>query len=107
MPFLLRNIPVALDEPEELILSRAAKRLKVPESAIRQYAIVRRSLDARRRDIHFSYHVEIALNEPPERERARLRHLRPNQAAWIDVPDRAEPAKGTASMRERPVASAR
>ena len=61
MPILVRNVRLALDEPESHLVIATAKRLKVPASAIRTYSPIRRSLDARRHDdVHFVYHVEVA-----------------------------------------------
>ena len=77
MPIVVRNIRLRLDESEEALLPAVAKRLQVPVGAIRTYAVVRRSLDARNKeDIHFSYQVELDLEEPPAAQRVRLRRLR-------------------------------
>ncbi len=103
MPFLVRNISLALDEPEDLLPARAAKRLRVPPEAIRCWSIVARSIDARKKDIHLTYHLEVALDEPPQREHARLRRLHDPQIVWIDR--RPEPPlnPGSAILRERPI----
>ncbi len=85
MPFLLRNIRLDLEAPLEELPDAIAKRLRVPRHAIRAYAIVHRSIDARDKDdIHLRFHVELALNEPPDAERKRLRRLRPNECKWLD-----------------------
>jgi uncharacterized FAD-dependent dehydrogenase len=110
MPILLRDIRLDLDEPEEHLLTLAAKRLGVDVGAIRTWAIVRRSLDARKRAgsgrgpdrIQFSYHIELALNEPIHAERKRLRRFRRHQASWIE-PRRDEPIRpGKRSLVGRP-----
>jgi len=103
MPMLLRNVYLNLDEPEAQLPARAAKRLRIPESAIRTYAIVGRSLDARRGQVRFCYQLEIALDEPPQREKAILKRQRPGAAAWLE-PKRDEfPTPGTTPIPERPV----
>ncbi len=115
MPILVRNIRLGLDDPEDRIVGLVAKRLRVPVDKIRAYAIVRRSLDARRRGappcgtgfqpvenrfhkratpqelIHFCYHVEVALDEPTKEERARLVQLGRVDAVWIE-PGKPRPA---------------
>ena len=48
MPLIVRNIILALDDPEDVLLERAAKRLNVPASAILRHAVARRLLDARK-----------------------------------------------------------
>lgn len=103
MPFLVRNISLALDEPEDLLPARAAKRLHVPLEAIRCWSIVARSIDARKKDIHLSYHLEVALDEPVQREQGRLRRLHDLQVVWIE--QRPEPplVPGRARLRERPI----
>ena len=40
-PILVPNVVLRLDEPEEELIRRAAKRLRLPERAICRYAIVR------------------------------------------------------------------
>ncbi|UCE60050.1 MAG: hypothetical protein JSU63_21730 [Phycisphaerales bacterium] len=103
MPILLRNIPLGLEEPEDELLMLAARRLRVPVSAIRNYAIVRRSLDARKEDIRFSYHLEIALDEPLRKERSRLRRIKPGNASWIEPEPIPQLEHGIQELRERPV----
>ncbi len=81
MPILVRNVRLSLDEPDEQLLQRIARRLRVPAGAVRTYAVVRRSLDARHKDdIHFSYQVELDLDEPAKSQRARLKRLHTKDA---------------------------
>ncbi len=76
MPIYLRNIKLALEEPQERLLEKAARRLRVPRSAIRVHAVVRRSLDARRpNEIGWVYSLELALNESAASERQRVERL--------------------------------
>ncbi|MHC4698289.1 MAG: NAD(P)/FAD-dependent oxidoreductase [Planctomycetota bacterium] len=103
MPILVRNLPLGLDESEEALVPAAARRLRVGVEAIRSYAIVRRSLDARRADIHFSYHLEVALDEPPDKERMRLRRLKSANVAWIEPEPTPQPQPGSHPLRERPI----
>jgi len=103
MPILLRNIPLGLDQAEEDLVPLAARRLHVPPRAIRNYAVVRRAIDARQKDIHFSYHIEVALDEPPQLEKSRLRRLRSNEAVWIEPKPEPQLRSGTRPMRERPL----
>ena len=103
MPIVLRNVRLELDEPEEQLLQYAAKRLRVPPESIRAWSIVRRSLDARRRDdIHFRYHLELAINEPPRAERKRISHLRANEAAWLEPVPQRLPRVGKQPLPHRP-----
>jgi uncharacterized FAD-dependent dehydrogenase len=103
MPYLIRNIRLGLDEPEEELLPRVAKRLRVPQRAIRSHAIVRRSLDARKKSVHFTYQLEVALDQPLERQRARLRRLRRANVAWLQPMADVTPRPGTTPLSERPI----
>lgn len=103
MPILARNVRLGLDESEDLLLPSVAKRLHVPVSAVRTWAIVRRSLDARRKDdICFSYQVEFILDEPQKRQRARVRRLGSRDLTWLEPESARIPPFGTAELPERP-----
>lgn len=103
MPILARNVCLGLDESEDRLLPLVVKRLHVPVGAVRTYAIVRRSLDARRKDdIHFSYQVELVLDEPQKRQQARVRRLRSKDLAWLEPESARVPAFGTTELAERP-----
>ncbi|MBI4717385.1 MAG: FAD-dependent oxidoreductase [Planctomycetes bacterium] len=103
MPLLVRNIPLALEEPEENLPALVARRLRVPVTAIRHWAIHSRAIDARNKEVHFSYHIGVALDEPPKAERARLRRFRPAEVAWIDVPVATAVNPGEEPLGARPV----
>ncbi len=104
MPILVRNIRLGLEAPEDGLAVAAAKRLRVPVEAIRTYAVVRRSLDARKKDdIHFSYQVELDLDEPAEAQRKRVERLRGREAEWLEPAADVEVAYGTHELHGRPV----
>lgn len=104
MPILIRNVRLNLDQPEEELLSAVADCLQVPSHAIRTYALVRRSLDARRKDdIHFSYQIELDLDEPKKTQRARLRRLNLRDVVWLERHDSAVPPFGKHPLPDRPI----
>ena len=104
MPFLLRNIRLDLDAPLDDLPGAIARRLRVPRHAIRAYAIVRRSIDARDKDdIHLRFHVELTLDEPPAAQRKRLGRLRPNEAKWIDPIVDVPLDEGSETLKQRPI----
>lgn len=104
MPILVRNIRLGLDEPEDALWPAVAKRLRVPLSAIRTRAIVRRSLDARRcDDLHFSYQIELDLAEPAAAQRTRLRRLNRADVDWLTPREEEVPACGAGELRHRPI----
>ena len=100
---VVRNVMLELDEPEEILLRRAAKRLGVPEHAIRNWSIFRRSLDARRKHVRFAYHLEIALQESERESRARAAKVHSSDVAWVEPEDSPEPVAGTRSLPAPPV----
>lgn len=104
MAIMVRNVKLGLEEPEERLLGATAKKLKVPPSAVRVYAPVRRSLDARKHDdVHFVYHVEVALDESERRERARVQRLRSPMVTMITPVSTEQPVPGKEPLRERPI----
>ncbi len=103
MPFVLRDIMLALDESEDVLLGRVAKRLRVSTDAIRSWSIVRRAIDARRSDIHFSYQVEVMLDETEDAQRDRLKRLGRDKVSWLSPIKHSEPVSGTTSLKERPI----
>ncbi len=104
MPIIVRNLRLDIEEPEEMLTQRAARRLGVEPSAIRQWAPVQRSIDARRRDdLHFVYQVELALAGGKREEAAALRRCSMADAAWIDPPAIQEPVPGREPLPARPV----
>jgi len=103
MPILVRNIFLELDEPEEALLPRAASKLKVSVDAIRNYCVVARSVDARHGHVRLIYQMEVALDEPPQREASRLKRMRANDAKWIERTETPEPTPGTRPLHQRPI----
>lgn len=103
MPLLLRNLSLSLDQPEDELPVLAAKRLRVPVSAIRSYAVVQRSIDARKQDVHFSYNIELALQEGAGRERQLLQRLHRPDVGRLEVQEVPSPVPGREPLRERPI----
>ena len=59
------NIPVWLDEPEAVLLRRAAEKLGVPPGALSGLAVIRRSLDARKKGhLRWLVNVEVEVAAP-------------------------------------------
>jgi len=98
MAISVRGLMLELDEPEDLLPARAAARLRVPVADVRTWAIVRRTLDARRHDrLRFSYNLELALAGPIQRERQLVsRRRRPDVAMLTpERPTVLEPGQET------------
>jgi uncharacterized protein len=104
MPIFVRGLTLGLDEPEDLLLRRAASRLRVPPGDIRAWAVVRRALDARRHDrLQFTYNVELALAAAPTREAEVVRRLRRPDVTLLTPQEPPHPECGHELLRERPV----
>lgn len=64
MPIRLSDIHLTLSEEESLLSSKAAAALKIPEEKILNIKIIKKSLDARKKDrIVFVYTLELELEE--------------------------------------------
>ena len=62
MPLLLRNLAIGLDEVDEALRAKAARRLRIPPDTIRSCMVIRRAIDAREKnDIQLVYSVEVTL----------------------------------------------
>jgi uncharacterized protein len=101
MALKLSNIRIGLDEPEAVLPERIAQRLGVSPDAIGRWRILRKSLDARRRDeIHFLYSAEVEI--PGEEAAVASRSPGPDLAPY--VPERFEwPDPGAEPLKHRPV----
>ncbi|MCH8242018.1 MAG: hypothetical protein IH897_05335, partial [Planctomycetes bacterium] len=103
MPILVRNILLGLDEPEERLAELLARRLRLPSKAIRHYAVVRRSIDARKKDIRFSYQVEVAIEGSRRAERAQWKRIQSQDITWLEPIKTPTPCFGQETMPERPI----
>src|SRR5690606_2318731 len=75
-----------------------------PQDAIRNWAIVRRAIDARRHDrLQFTYNVELTLAGPHKHEQQVVRRLRRDDVSIL-VPRHAAPLEpGSESLPGRPI----
>ncbi len=57
----LRNVPLRLDEPEDMLADKAADKLKTRVISVK---IARKAVDARRKsDVHFVYTLDVAVRD--------------------------------------------
>jgi uncharacterized protein len=104
MPILIRNIPLGLDEPEDRLLERACRRLRMPTRTIRKWEIVRRSLDARdKEEIQFVYNVVVVLADGPQRETGLVDRLGRQDVAMVSSAQPVDLPPGTAPLLAPPV----
>ena len=104
MPVLVRNLKLGLDEPEDRLRTLAARRLGVSPAAIRVWAPVRRSIDARRgHEPAYVYNVELALDGSARQERRAVWRLHRADTVVLEPPVREAPEPGAAPLAHRPV----
>ncbi|HEX8199149.1 MAG TPA: NAD(P)-binding protein [Isosphaeraceae bacterium] len=101
MSLKISNIRLGLDEPEASLPEKLAERLGVGPDAIARWRILRKSLDARRRDeLQFVYAAEVEL--PGDEPTLVARDLGPDVAPF--VPERFDwPEPGGEPLAHRPV----
>ena len=84
----INNVRLPLRCTDEDVRSACAKELRIPQEAIREAALFRRSIDARHKDdIHYTTTIDVQLNAD---EQAVLRRCKSKNAA-ITQPYRYEP----------------
>ncbi|MBN1491619.1 MAG: FAD-dependent oxidoreductase [Phycisphaerae bacterium] len=104
MALRIRNLTLGLDEPEEALVVRAARRLKLAPDQIETYTPVRRSLDARKgREPRFAYDIEVTLAGGPRRERKLASRLRRTDVAVAEEPSSPRLTPGTEPLAQRPI----
>lgn len=103
MPITVRNLRMELSDSEDALLVRVARRLKLPADAIARYAVVRRSLDARRSDdIYYSCNIQLALAEETD-ERRIVSRLHRDDVQFLERTPPPANEVGTDPAPSRPV----
>ncbi len=104
MPIRLSNVRLSVDAPESALADRLAASLSVRPADLRQWRILRKSLDVRdKRDVAFVYSAEVVVDD----ERRLLTHFArrpsPVQAEAYDEPPFAMPEPGDVPLGDRPL----
>ncbi len=93
--YRLGGLSLALDEDESQLKAKAAARLGVSPGHLTDFALVRRSLDARnKRRIHFVCAVEFLLDRAPARHAPGLAPIRESRLDPARPPELGAAAKG-------------
>jgi hypothetical protein len=101
MAILLKNIALRLDEEEALLKEKAAAALKIGAEKILDLKVIRKSLDARKKNrLYFVY--ALALSLPPELEKQVLGLPSPEVSFFEPPPPLPETRVGTRPP-ERPI----
>lgn len=100
----MRNLTLAIDEPADALLEKAARRLKVRPDEIKRHAVVRRAIDARDKSaISFVYNVELTLSGGNKAERRVLHNLRRQDVVELVSPPVVELRPGKEPLPNRPI----
>jgi len=104
MPLRVSNVRLSVEAPESGLQERVARSLHVPAGEIREWKILRKSLDLRdKRDIQFVYTVEVLVPEEDQgRILDRVRRESNQVEAFNDEPFQL-PDPGGEPTRHRPV----
>jgi uncharacterized FAD-dependent dehydrogenase len=105
MPIRVSNLRLALDEPEAALPDHLAKVLGLGPGELTRWRIMRKSLDARRKDaLQFVYTAEVCCPEDESRVVSRAgKHHRDVRVDRFEEPPFEMPAPGQQPLRERPV----
>src|SRR3954447_18471517 len=106
MSLRVSNLRLGLDEPESALPARLARVLGLAESDVRQWRILRKSLDARdAHSLHFVYTAEVRLPLDEDRlaELARNRSRPEIRVDLYEEPPFAMPTPGSVVLEHRPV----
>src|SRR5690348_14915976 len=105
MPIRVSDLRLSVEEPEAALAGPLARALGVRPDEVRQWRILRKSLDARdKAALQYVYAAEVRLpeGEPAVVERARRAHGRARVDLYEEPPF-VMPPPGTAPLPERPV----
>ncbi len=95
MDFVVHNLYLGLDEPQSRLATLAARKLRVRPADVRQWRIVRKSLDARPGRMQWTFSVAVALDP--------ARHGKVAKAARSDVRPYAPPTGPALELGAEPL----
>ena len=64
MAIRVNNITISINEEKNVLLNKVAKKLKVKQEDIKDFKIIKESLDARKKnDIKYTYCIELTIKD--------------------------------------------
>jgi uncharacterized FAD-dependent dehydrogenase len=106
VPIRVSDLRLGVGEPEAVLADQLARALDLAPGAVRQWRILRKSLDARDKDaLQYVYAAEVRLPEDEARvaERARRGARARARVDLYEEPPFVMPAPGPRPLAERPV----
>jgi len=99
----INQLALEVDHGPEALKKKAAKLLKIQETAIEKIEIVRRSIDARKKDhLLYSYIVDVVLADKKKEAQIVKKASNQNIKVETEVPYRY-PSHGSEKLKHRPV----
>lgn len=92
----VNEVSLKLDESEDLLLAKVVKQLRIGAADVIDLRIIRKSIDARKREIKFVYTVDVATTKDEQL-------IREKRATKSDIVPYEYPARGSAALGARPV----
>lgn len=100
MAIRINNVHLGLDDSEDLLTNRAAKKLKVNQNEIKELKIIKKSIDARKKnDIKFNYAVDVICDN----EKKILNRVHDNDVKHEEYKALEPLVKGNEELDSRPV----
>lgn len=100
MAIRINNLSLNIDEDMDNLKKKAAKKLRIDEGSIKEFKILRESVDARRKNkIKFNYTVEVSLDS----EESLLSKIKDKDVILEEENQVHTAAHGTKNMENRPV----
>lgn len=99
MPLRINNLTLEIEEDLSLLKNKVCKKLDISSNYIKDFKILRESIDARRNSIKFNYSVEISC----EGEKKLIKKLKDRNIIYQEVEYDEKLIFGSKRMKERPV----
>lgn len=103
MPLKIANLRLPLGTPESELPGYLARATGLPREALARYRILKRSLDARKRDeLHFVYTASVDVAEELAQSKALKKRLGP-ELMFFEEPAFDDPGSGGRGLEGRPI----
>lgn len=100
MAIKINNIILKIDEDKNILKSKVAKKLKINQSEIKEFKIIKESLDARRKnDIRYTYCIKVTHDN----EEKLVKKLKDKDVSLLEESYDAEIEFGNEELKNRPV----
>ncbi|MFV3013196.1 NAD(P)/FAD-dependent oxidoreductase [Clostridium botulinum] len=99
MSLRINNLTLEIDEDLNLLKNKVCEKLNISSHYIKDFKILRESIDARRNSIKFNYSVEVSCED----EKRLIKNIKDKNIIFQDHEYEEKIVFGTKDMKERPV----